>query len=178
MGNYILWINPSILFLALDSWGPWIRKKQRKMHAALICWAFLPPIVLISPFQKEQSPCFPKQMSSIPLDMHSASSSQFFKSMFHSLYICRFKIPLNWSHFSLVITPMYKDTSIKCTSLGDENCMPSYFSRVRLCATPWTVAHQAPLCPGDSPGKNAGLGFHALLQMRTRCPTRYLTTSC
>ena len=27
-------------------------------------------------------------------------------------------------------------------------CMPSYFSRVQLCATPWTVAHQAPLSMG------------------------------
>ena len=29
--------------------------------------------------------------------------------------------------------------------------------------TPWTVAHHAPLC-GDSPGKNTGVGYHALLQ--------------
>ena len=29
--------------------------------------------------------------------------------------------------------------------------------------TPWTVACQAP-CPWDSPGKNAGVGCHALLQ--------------
>ena len=57
------------------------------------------------------------------------------------------------------------------------------FSRVRLLATPWTAAHQAPpsmgcpaLCdpmdcslPGssvheDSPGKSTGVGCHALLQ--------------
>ena len=31
-------------------------------------------------------------------------------------------------------------------------------------ATPWTVAHQAPLCPWDSPGKNTGVGCHFLLQ--------------
>ena len=36
-------------------------------------------------------------------------------------------------------------------------------SRVRLCATPWTVAHQAPLS-WDSPGKNTGVDCHALLQ--------------
>ena len=35
----------------------------------------------------------------------------------------------------------------------------SRFSRVRLCATPWTAAHQAP--PSlDSPGKNTGVGCH------------------
>ena len=29
-------------------------------------------------------------------------------------------------------------------------CMLSHFSRVRLCAAPWTVAHQAPLSMGPS----------------------------
>ena len=36
-------------------------------------------------------------------------------------------------------------------------------SHVRLLATPWTAAHQAP-CPWDSPGKNTGVGCHFLLQ--------------
>ena len=36
-------------------------------------------------------------------------------------------------------------------------------SRVWLCATPQTVAHQAPR-PWDSPGKNTGVGCHFLLQ--------------
>ena len=41
----------------------------------------------------------------------------------------------------------------------------SRFSRVRLCATPETAAHQAP--PSwDSPGKNTGVGCPFLLQ----CP--------
>ena len=31
-------------------------------------------------------------------------------------------------------------------------------------ATPWTVACQAPLVRGDSPGKNIGVGCHALFQ--------------
>ena len=39
----------------------------------------------------------------------------------------------------------------------------SHFSRVRLCATPQTAAHQAPR-PWDSPGKNIGVGCHFLLQ--------------
>ena len=37
-------------------------------------------------------------------------------------------------------------------------------SRVRLFETPWTVAHQALLCPWDSPGKNTRVGCHSLLQ--------------
>ena len=37
----------------------------------------------------------------------------------------------------------------------------SRVSRVRLSVVQWTAAHQAP-CPGDSPGKNTGVGFHAL----------------
>ena len=39
----------------------------------------------------------------------------------------------------------------------------SHFSRVRLCATPWTVATRLPR-PWDSPGKNTGVGCHFLLQ--------------
>ena len=39
----------------------------------------------------------------------------------------------------------------------------SPFSRVQLFVIPWTVAHQL-LCPWDSPGKNTGVGCHALLQ--------------
>ena len=31
-------------------------------------------------------------------------------------------------------------------------------SRARLSVTPWTVAHQAPLCPWDFPGKNIRVG--------------------
>ena len=39
----------------------------------------------------------------------------------------------------------------------------SRVSRVRLCATPETTAHQAPR-PWGSPGKNTGVGCHFLLQ--------------
>ena len=39
----------------------------------------------------------------------------------------------------------------------------SHFSRVQLCATPETAAHQLPR-PWDSPGKNTGVGCHFLLQ--------------
>ena len=39
----------------------------------------------------------------------------------------------------------------------------SRFSRVRLCATPWTAAPRLPR-PWDSPGKNTGVGCHFLLQ--------------
>ena len=37
-------------------------------------------------------------------------------------------------------------------------------SHVWLFATPWTVAHQAPLLPWNYPGKNTGVGYHFLLQ--------------
>ena len=42
-------------------------------------------------------------------------------------------------------------------------CVLSRFGPVQLFATPWTVACQAP-CPWDSPGKNTGVGCHALFQ--------------
>ena len=37
-------------------------------------------------------------------------------------------------------------------------------SRVRLFATPWTVACPASLSMGFFPGKNTGMGCHSLLQ--------------
>ena len=40
--------------------------------------------------------------------------------------------------------------------------MLSCFHHVRLFATPCTIAHQVPR-PWDSPGKNSGVGCHALL---------------
>ena len=42
-------------------------------------------------------------------------------------------------------------------------CMLGGFNHVRLFATLWPVAGQAP-CLWDSPGKNTGVGCHALLQ--------------
>ena len=41
--------------------------------------------------------------------------------------------------------------------------MLSSFSCVRLFATAWTVAHRI-LCLWNSPGKDTGVGYHALLQ--------------
>ena len=41
--------------------------------------------------------------------------------------------------------------------------MLSRFSHVQLFVIPWTAARQAPL-PWDSPVKNTGVDFHALLQ--------------
>ena len=40
----------------------------------------------------------------------------------------------------------------------------SRFSSVWVFVIPWTAAIQAPLCPRNSPGKNTGVGCHALLQ--------------
>ena len=62
----------------------------------------------------------------------------------------------------------------------------SHISRVRLCVTPLTAAHQAP-CPWDSPGKNTGVGCHFLLQcvkvqseneVALSCPTLSDTLDC
>ena len=64
---------------------------------------------------------------------------------------------LNWSGFS--------NETESCPTLCDPmDCSPPMKqSRVRLFVTPWTVAHQAPLSM-DSPGKDTGVGCHALLQ--------------
>ena len=42
-------------------------------------------------------------------------------------------------------------------------CMLSHFSRVRHCATPWTVPSRF-LCPWDSSGKSSGAGYCGLFQ--------------
>ena len=48
------------------------------------------------------------------------------------------------------------------SSLGHVRVL-SHFSHAPLFATPWTAAHRL-LCPWDSPGKDTGVGCHALLQ--------------
>ena len=50
----------------------------------------------------------------------------------------------------------------------------SRFSRVRLCATPETAAHQAAR-PWASPGKNTGVGCHFFLQ---RMKVKVKSLSC
>ena len=63
-------------------------------------------------------------------------------------------------------------------------CMLNHFSHVWLFANLWTVAHWL-LCPWDSPGKNTGVGCHALFQgiflnQETLSPAlagRFFTTS-
>ena len=51
------------------------------------------------------------------------------------------------------------------------------FSRVRLCATPQTAAHQA-FRPWDSPGKNTGVGSHFLLRCMKVKSEREVAQSC
>ena len=53
----------------------------------------------------------------------------------------------------------------------------SRFSRVWLCATLETAAHQAPR-PWDSPGKNTGVGCHFLLQCMKVKSESEVTQSC
>ena len=50
------------------------------------------------------------------------------------------------------------------SELTGDMCVLSHFSCVPLFENLWTVAHQVPLCPWYSPGKNTGVGCHAFLQ--------------
>ena len=50
----------------------------------------------------------------------------------------------------------------RLSSSSSGACVLSHFSRVQLFATLWTVVLQV-LCPWNSPGKNTGVGYHALL---------------
>ena len=53
----------------------------------------------------------------------------------------------------------------------------SRFSRVRLLATPWTAAYQAPPSM-DFPGKSTGVGCHFLLQCKKVKSESEVTQSC
>ena len=59
--------------------------------------------------------------------------------------------------------------------------LQSHFSYVRICATPWTAAYQAPPSMGF-PGKSIGVGCHFLLQCmkvkREREVTQSYPTLC
>ena len=48
--------------------------------------------------------------------------------------------------------------------LGKLDVHAQSLSHVQFFVNPWTVARQAPLVHGDSPGKNTGVGFCACLQ--------------
>ena len=60
---------------------------------------------------------------------------------------------------------------------GSAAAAASCFSRVRLCATLQTAAHQ-PSRPWDSPGKNTGVGCHFLLQCIKVKSESAVTQSC
>ena len=66
---------------------------------------------------------------------------------------------------SLQLNKFFKNFNLKQKSKSTnlDFCMPSNFSSIQLFATLWTIAHQAPLS-WDSPGKNTGMGCHALQQ--------------
>ena len=55
--------------------------------------------------------------------------------------------------------------------------LPSHFSRVWLCVTPYTAATRLPR-PWDSPGKNTGVGYHFPLQCMKLKSERKVAQSC
>ena len=59
--------------------------------------------------------------------------------------------------------------AISFSSASKRKVKVKSLSRVGLCATPWTAAHQAP--PSiDFPGKSTGVGCHCLLQVFSLVP--------
>ena len=66
-----------------------------------------------------------------------------------------------------ILTFFMHGSSLLCSIQNNFSCplllLPSCFSCVWLCATPWIVVHQVPLSMGF-PGKNTGVGYHFLLQ--------------
>ena len=70
--------------------------------------------------------------------------------------------------------PSIHDFQARVLEWGAIASSVSCFSRVQLCGTPETAAHQAPR-PWDSPGKNTGVGCHFLLQ---RMKVKVKSLSC
>ena len=82
------------------------------------------------------------------------------------------------SRFQVVLKVSFLNGDLKCVhhmripqrAATEVHTSPALFqslcslSCVRLFVTPWTVARQAPFVHGASPGKNTGVGCHALLQ--------------
>ena len=58
---------------------------------------------------------------------------------------------------------LLKKPQINVCAAANAAAAPCRFSRVWLCATPYSAAHQVPH-PWDSPGKNTGVGCLFLLQ--------------
>ena len=73
------------------------------------------------------------------------------------------------SFIGLLPCPKHKDDYIQTC------CLPSHFSHVRLCVTPQTAAHQAPLSLGFSRQEHwSGLPFPSPMhesQVAQLCPT-------
>ena len=71
-----------------------------------------------------------------------------------------FSDSLSLLHYTMIFIP--EEVETRLLEGGRYPCVLSCFSCVRLCVTLWTIAHQAPLFHGDSPGNNTGVGCRAL----------------
>ena len=79
-----------------------------------------------------------------------------------------FQGPRSWQ-YGASISPSCSTANIRSFGkilglFSSAMCVLSHFSSVQFFVILWTVAHQATLCPWDSPGKTPGLGCHFFLQ--------------
>ena len=82
-------------------------------------------------------------------------TDQIFYSSGQCICYCKAR-PLRMAGLLLLVHPLLDQHLLVC--------MLSHFSRAQLFATPWTVQPARLFCPWNSPGKNTGVGCHALLQ--------------
>ena len=86
--------------------------------------------------------------------MHIINVFQYYLSIVPLIKLKHFKITKNLFAFTFIFFFLF------CTSSILRACMQSCFSHVRICATLWTAAHQAPLPTGFSRRKYwSGLPF-------------------
>ena len=74
------------------------------------------------------------------------------------LWICADTLHILFSHFLLYLALLSSQPDLSGSWLHHMLCCASSLGHVWLFATPWDCVH------GDSPGKNTGVGCHALLQ--------------
>ena len=100
-----------------------------------------------------------ERMKMMPSTLPSSQQTSHFLSLARGIMLMEMWI----NHALYFLYFWYFDMWGQANPGGPAPCCAKSFSHVRLCVTPWTVAHQAPLSMGSS-GKNTGVGCHALLQ--------------
>ena len=150
-GKSVLWVSPSFRWFACHLQCSLPCRRITQISAFIFTWHSPCICVQVLPFYKDSShiglAATAKSLQSCPTLCDPTDSSPP-GSPVPGILQAR---TLEWVAISFSIVWKWK---VKVKS----------FSRDRLVATPWTVAHQAPH-PWDFPGKSTGVACHCLLHI-------------